>query len=213
MKPLSIFRAEEGFVLVTALLILVSLTLLGIATIMTSMVEIRIAGNDRLHKETFYQADGGTETGSVLSYDNALCINSGGFTQGGTPGERDIRFIKVTNLDFGDPEQGTTDLPKDPVGATPGVRDAVYYASMGNDAEPHTTFPINGISENTEGSGLQMISGYRGLGRGSAAGGTHVRYTVNSQRVGERNSKSSVTLRWRISTHLINNASSFDCKY
>lgn len=205
--------SEKGFVLVTALMILVALTLLGLATIMTSTVELKIAGNDRLYKKTFYQADGGTETGSVLAYENALCINADGFTAGGTPNQADIGLIRVSNLDFADPGQGTTDLPEDPEGATPAVRDAVYYATMGDDSDPHTNFTIHGTSENTEGSGLQMNSGYPGLGQGSAGGGTHIRYTINSQRIGELGSRSDVTLQWRMSTHLINNASSFDCKY
>jgi hypothetical protein len=206
-------KSQEGFVLVTALLILVVLTLLGLATILTSTVELKIAGNDRLHKKTFYQADGGTETGTVLAYENALCINAGGFAAGTTPALADIGFIRVSNLDFADPGQGTTDLPEDPAGAIPAVRDAVHYSTMGDDNSPHTNFTINGIAEYAEGSGLQMDSGYPGLGQGSAGGGTHLRYTINSQRIGELSSRSVVTLRWRMSTHLINSASLFDCKY
>lgn len=206
-------RSEEGFVLITGLIILVTLTLLGIATIITSTIEIKIAGNDRLHKESFYQADGGTENGSVLAYENALCLNAGGFTEGSTPGQADIGIMRVTNLNFGEPGQGTDTSPQDPHGANPAVRDAALYTTLGDDSQPHTNFTISGITENTPGSGLQMISGYRGLGRGSAAGGTHLRYAINAQRIGELNSRSTVTLQWRMSTHLVNNASSFDCKY
>ncbi len=201
---------EDGFVLVTTLIFLVILSLLGLAGIMTSTVEIKIAGNDRLHKETFYQADGGTETGLVLAYENALCLNSGGFNEGGTPGEAEIGFIRVSNLSYSEPGQGTTVTPSD---GPPAVRDAVYYSAMGDDSRPHTNFTINGVSEYTPGSGLHMVSGYRYLGRGAAAGGSHVRYTINAQRVGELSSQSTVTLEWRLSGHLINSASSFDCKY
>lgn len=214
IKPTTAVHSEKGFVLVTSLMLLVALTLLGLATIMTSTMELKIAGNDRLHKETFYRADGGTDTGSVLTYENALCINAGGFTAGNTPNQADIGFLRVGNLDFAEPGQGTTDMPtdKDKVTNLP-VRDAAYYTTLGDDTQPHTNYTVSGIAENTAGSGLQMISGYRGLGRNAAGGGTHIRYTVNSQRVGERNSRSTVTLEWRMSTHLINNASSFDCKY
>ncbi len=199
-------RSEEGFVLVTALMMLVILTMLGLATIMTSTVELKIAGNDRVHKKTFYKADAGTETGSVLTYENALCINSSGFAETGTTGKADFGFFK-TSLNFAEPGQGTLTLPD-------GTNsDALYYTVSGDITEPHTNFTVYGIAEKTAGSGLQMISGYRGLGGGSAAGGTHIRYAVNSQRSGSRNSRSTVTLDWRISTHLINNASSFDCKY
>lgn len=201
-------QSDDGFVLVTSLMMLVVLSLLGLATIMTSTVEMRIAGNDRLHRETFYRADGGTETGAVLAFENALCINAGGFSEEGTTGQADIgRFVRVLNLSFAEPEQGTDSLPDD------GARDLVYYTVMGDDTQPHTNFTVHGVTENTPGSGLQMISGYRGLGRGAAAGGTHLRYLVNAQHNGPRNSRSTVSLAWRISSHLINNASSFDCKY
>ncbi len=207
MRIFNRHNTDRGFVLVTALLMLVVLSMLGLATIMTSMVELKIAGNDRLHKKTFYEADGGTETSSILAYENALCINSGGFTEGDTPGQADIGFIRVTNLSFAEPDEGTFSLPDDT------TRDAVFYTVPGDDTQPHTNFTISGIVENTGGSGLQMISGYRGLGYASAAGGTHMRYTVNSQRSGARSSRSTVSLEWRMSSHLINNASSFDCQY
>ena len=84
---------------------------------------------------------------------------------------------------------------------------------MGKENAPHTNLTVHGVTKNTAGSGLQMVSGYRGLGRASAAGGTHVRYAINAQRVGALNSHSTVTLEWRLSSHLINNASSFDCQY
>lgn len=201
-------QSEAGFVLVTSLMMLVALSLLGLATIMTSTVEMRIAGNDRLHRQTFYKSDGGTETGSVLAFENALCINDGGFTEEGTTGQANVgRFVRVMNLSFAEPGQGTNSLPDN------ATRDLVYYSVMGDDTQPHTNFTVHGITENTPGSGLQMISGYRGLGRGSAAGGTHVRYMVNAQHNGPRNSRSTVSLAWRMSSHLINNASSFDCKY
>jgi len=198
---------EEGFVLVTALMMLVALSLLGLATIMTSTVELKIAANDRVHTETFYRADGGTEIGTVLAYENALCMNAGGFTEGTVPDQRDIGFLRVQNLSLAEPGQGTDTLPDDL------TRDAVYSTVPGDDAQPHTNFTVNGVVENADGSGLQMISGYRGLGRSSAAGGAHIRYAVNSQRLGPRNSRSTVTLQWRMSGHLINSASSFDCKY
>jgi len=64
---------EQGFVLVTAMLILVILTLIGISMTNTTVTEIQIAGNDKLQKQTFTQADGGTEAGSNLLEENISC--------------------------------------------------------------------------------------------------------------------------------------------
>jgi hypothetical protein len=57
-----------------------------------------------------------------------------------------------------------------------------------------------------------MVSGYEGLGASAAAGGSHLDFDIYSQNVGARNSESLVTLGWRLSTHIINNASSSDCE-
>jgi len=48
---------ESGFVLVTTLLILVSLTFVGIESTRNSLVELKISGNDRIAKELFYEAE------------------------------------------------------------------------------------------------------------------------------------------------------------
>ena len=52
-------RDKDGSALVMALMILVILTLIGIAATNTSTIEIQIAGNEKTYKEAFYKADAG----------------------------------------------------------------------------------------------------------------------------------------------------------
>lgn len=60
---------EKGFVLITALLIMIILTLVGIGAILNSSVEINISRNERLHKEAFYSADaGGALVPRIINY-------------------------------------------------------------------------------------------------------------------------------------------------
>ena len=73
---------EDGFVLVTGLMILVILTLIGIAATRNTTIELQIAGNDRLHKETFYEAEAGAIFGSELLEQNFNCGT--GFASTGT---------------------------------------------------------------------------------------------------------------------------------
>ena len=56
--PLSPAKNEEGFVLVTALLIMVLLTILGIAATNTAIMEMQISANERDYKRNFYRAEG-----------------------------------------------------------------------------------------------------------------------------------------------------------
>lgn len=57
-KPYKIGRNDQGFVLVTSMLIMVLLTILGIAATNTSIFELQIAANDRDYKRNFYKAEG-----------------------------------------------------------------------------------------------------------------------------------------------------------
>ncbi len=72
---------EHGFVLVTAMMVLIVLTIIGIMAMQNSTTEITISGNDRIHKQTFYQADGGTELAQHVVYQNTMCLDENGFTQ------------------------------------------------------------------------------------------------------------------------------------
>jgi Tfp pilus assembly protein PilX len=49
---------EQGFVLVASLMMLMVLMIIGIAATNTTTLELQISGNDKLAKQTFYQAEG-----------------------------------------------------------------------------------------------------------------------------------------------------------
>ena len=61
MKEKRLLRNDEGSVVAVALIMLVLVTLLGIAATTTSTIEVQIAGNDKFHKKTFYTAEAGIE--------------------------------------------------------------------------------------------------------------------------------------------------------
>lgn len=60
---------EQGFVLILALFMLTICTLIGIAAMSTSTTEIDIAGNERVHKETSYQAEAGSSAAAEALLD------------------------------------------------------------------------------------------------------------------------------------------------
>jgi len=57
-KLLKITNNEQGFVLVASLMMLMVLMIIGIAATNTTTLELQISGNDKLAKQTFYQAEG-----------------------------------------------------------------------------------------------------------------------------------------------------------
>ena len=58
--PPGLRNNEEGFVLVTSLMILLVLMVVGIATTSTTSTEVKIAGNEKRYKQNFYKAEGAT---------------------------------------------------------------------------------------------------------------------------------------------------------
>ena len=62
-------KEENGFVLFTALLIMIILTLVGMGAILNSSVEINIARNEKCKKEAFFAADaGGAVVPRIIKY-------------------------------------------------------------------------------------------------------------------------------------------------
>ncbi len=215
---------EEGFILVITMFILVVLSIIGLSATNLTELELKIAGNDRVHKKTFYEADGGTEIGLRLVYDNAICsVTSSGFSQNYGTGRRRIGdHIVVSDLDF------ALTTPSSPFTISNATRDLVYYPDddlstvaeatytaniLDYNVRPRTNLRFDGETKTTAGSGLQMVSGYEGLGASSVGGGTHKAYRIGSQHEGELGSQSLVTIGWQLSTHILNNASSLDCNY
>jgi len=55
---LSIARNEDGIVIVTALMVMVMLTIIGFLAIEVSNTEVQIAGQEVVYQQNFYQAEG-----------------------------------------------------------------------------------------------------------------------------------------------------------
>ena len=85
-KLLSILKNNDGSALIYAILILIVLTILGLSSMKTTDVELKISGNDKLHKIAFFAAEAEIESGRAVlndlkkgdsgSWDNLLADNS-----------------------------------------------------------------------------------------------------------------------------------------
>ena len=61
MKPTAVLKDQSGFVLVISLMILVVLTLITLASVSTSTVEVKLGGNKRGSTDAFYAAESGIQ--------------------------------------------------------------------------------------------------------------------------------------------------------
>ncbi|WP_321413291.1 pilus assembly PilX N-terminal domain-containing protein [uncultured Desulfobacter sp.] len=186
---------NEGSALIIALMILVVVTIIGVSSMNTSTIEIKIASNDRLYKTSFYAADGGTEVGRELIEQNIACAD------GFNAEPLTIGSVEVVDKDFAFQENEPTagDYPSDT------ERDIRWPK---NDAQPHTNLTVFGNTELSTGSALQMAAGYEGKGKGSASGGGQIIYNVFSKHQGRQKSNVCIRINYR---HLI--GSEGVCKY
>ena len=190
-------RNEEGFVLVLALMIMVVLTILGIAANRNTSTELMISGNDSLQKQTFYQADGGTEVGAEVLEQNIFCVS--GFTPANMPIEGVIQ-VEAGSMNFWQ----NTSMPALPSDTT---RDFFYPANYVG-SEPHTNVTAGGQTKLSAGAALQMAAGYEGKGKGIGSGGAHLLYEIYAQHLNVRNAEALIHVQWRHSIGMED-----DCKY
>lgn len=220
-------RGEEGFVMVASLLILLVLTMLGIAVNRNTDIEWRIAMNDRLHKQTFYAADATTELASEALEQSIACLGfrknatdtDGGemMIMGGYPTLKDSRYnlaVEGNSLGF-----WRNYAPKGVVmpGEGKTERNMVYPAAMTSDGkfdraattnQDHANINIGGNTGMTKGAALQMAAGYEGLGKGMGGGGATLTYTINVRQVGREGSESTICVQYN---HVL--GSSGKCNY
>lgn len=196
---------EDGFILVYVLILVVVLMILGVSGIGTSIFESQMAGNNALHKQTFYESDGGTEVGIRLIAENMKCI--GGFTPtadadnvvtigNGISLHSSRNEFWITNnilVDPGLPDPAITDT------TNADFRDFWYDTAYGTNS-----LRINGKTRLTEGAAIQMSAGYEGRGRGVGTDGAYLEFDINSLHQGARNSETGICIGYRVDSQFSN---------
>jgi len=187
---------EGGYVLIGVLLILVLLLVIGISSTTNTSLELQIATNDRIHKETFYQADGGTQLAVRLVEESLgtsspfTALDANGILIDPVSPNNTILIVDNSLWDNvgSRNENSVSDTARD-----------VAYFSGGNPANvnPHTNIIVDGVTSTVAGAGLQMLAGYEGKGKGTAGGGGQILYTIYSQHMGKTQSESVVKVEWR----------------
>ncbi|MFC1831924.1 PilX N-terminal domain-containing pilus assembly protein [Thermodesulfobacteriota bacterium] len=187
MRPLET-NNEQGYIMVWALLLLIVVTLLGVAGISTSIFEERMAANEALHKQTFYQADGGTEVGLGLLIHNINCIS--GFSATDLDGNI---TMNSTSSNFWLTNNQSS-------GSFPMVSDTNWdfqYPSSDN-ADNMTRVAINGTTQMVAGASLNELAGYEGKGKGVASDGAFLEFEIKSEHLAARNSWSGICTAHRL---------------
>jgi len=191
---------ENGSLILIVVVVLMMLTVIGISITTTASIELQIAGNNKLHKNAFYNADGATDVAAELTEQNIGCMS--GFTANdgsdAVIGDDAATAVRVSSLAFWQQVSATT--PSD------ANRDFYYPNNYGT--SPHTNITVGGNTILSTGNAIQMVSGYEGKGKGAGGGGGYILYDVYAQYTGVSNSKSIIQVEWR---HVIGQEG--DCNY
>jgi Tfp pilus assembly protein PilX len=155
-------------VLVTALILLVLVTLAGIIAVSSSTVDTQIASNSRRVTMAFQGAEGGVNLAIPIIEDTILNAT---LSPSGPTGP--ITALDTANLEREILGDGT--VPADTVTATPDVT----MASLGGTA---VRTDIDWMYSNiVEGGAAQFAMGYQGIGAGASAAGAASLYRLNSE--------------------------------
>ncbi|MBM9535542.1 pilus assembly PilX family protein [Desulfobulbus alkaliphilus] len=175
-----ILNNEQGFVLVTALMILVMVTIIGIAATNTTIFELQISGNETATQMAFYGADAGNEVAKELI---EQAIEARGLPD-------DVGIISISNNDFWLNDV----LDPDPEIDSPTLANQDAELPFNNGT---TRLRIGGQPELAYGGAIQMAAGYEGVGKGAAGGGSLINYTIRSHHEGVKNSEQQIRGQWR----------------
>ena len=202
---------EDGFVLITTLLLMLVLTIIGIAANRNTSIELQIAGNDKVHKKTFYAAEAGAILGAELVEQNLNCATGFGV---------DLleETIQVHNLIFSRQQPPDLRQPVEDVCDIVGIVDndgkplyddvSFYNDDIVNDRPGTTHLYIWGKTEMAPGGSLIMAAGYEGKGKSAAGGGVYILFDIFSQHLGLTESESIIQFGWR---HMVGNETK--CNY
>jgi Tfp pilus assembly protein PilX len=161
-----LLRDERGAVLAIALLIMIALALIGAAAMITSTMELDIARNERLAKESFYMADGGTSLAPIIIEEAAE-----------TRALPNIAGIEIKDNNLMSELMGYTtnnDKDTDNSNNNPDIYTEVNNKDINIDVDRIATQILAG-------GAAEFAGGYEGIGGGGASGGIAIFYRVDSQ--------------------------------
>ena len=149
-------KKDNGYILVTALLLLLVLTVIGLAAIGTSSIENMLSGNIRLRERSISKAEAGVEISTAVIEHTVREDNNTGFVN------------IVTDTSLADELRAVafdTDVNND-------VVFAVDSQNVTVDIDRMYSRPIPG-------SAMEFASGYEGVGQG-ISGNFYAFYRINS---------------------------------
>lgn len=184
----TIKQRNAGSALVVVILILAVVTVSGIMSSKTAMVETQIAGYAKFQQSTWAVTDGATDMLLPQVIEYTLDPVNGRELPDQTA-LKDDEGLEFFTQNFFMNESGTCDANR----PESDNRDVTLASS--NEAD--ISIRVYGDTKFTPGSALQLPEGYHGVGKGAAGGGTMIIYNIRGLGVGTGQVQARVQTRWR----------------
>lgn len=183
---------QRGIALVSALMMLVVLSLMAIGLSMDTSMNVRIAGFQRLKARSFGYAESALRASSDILEDNIY--------EAGWP---DSTAAPYPNL--------SANYADGTVMIQPGQGSFYMNDNPGTCGEGDTTLAMTGdiwanvavqklVAKTATGGALQVAAGYSGIGKSGAAGGTHILYNIQATGLEQNDTVSEVAMHYRVVT-------------
>ena len=189
LKKQAILRQEDGIAMLTILMLTVILTVIGIAAITTTTMDLKLAGGERLREGSINTAEACLST-SVQIIQQTLANSA----------------IPASILGLPTPVIWQAPLESEIMGV-PGFEQnadtADWQAVPAASIAPNAQIVVGGFTVNIDidrlfarpkpGSSLAFAAGYEGTGAGAAGGGVEVLYRISCYSFGGLNTFGQVT--------------------
>lgn len=199
---LSGVEGERGVALVIALMVMVVLAMLGAAAIMTSTIEVEIAGNEKLYQTAFYAADAGVRLAPRVVRDVLTQYESPAYN-GSVVKVADGLLEELLHFQTENDDPSTDSTFTNPDIWIPSLTGPSW--AVGESRLPNRTSGYSvGVDVDREaatrslpGGGIEFGAGYEGIGAGGAAGGgAAIVFIVTSEARGPKNTSSGVQTQY-----------------
>lgn len=175
-ERLAVLKQQDGVAMLTVLMLTIILTVIGIAAITSTTMDVKMAGGERLRESGVNAAESCLNTGIQIIQQTL----TGGIIPAGLLGSSANPSIpKLIRLG------GTNPLEAEIMGQSDGNPDSANPQGGSPNAQLTTagytvTMDIDRLYAKAKaGSGLQFAAGYSGTGGGAAGGGVEVLYRID----------------------------------
>lgn len=204
---------EDGMVLISALLILASVSLIALGMSSDTASDVRIAGNRKQIEQAFHLADGAADMGVqvILDHMDDAVDPEEDYPDSSTFTLLDGKlYLENFSMDAdiyadiqGYPEN---DNEADPGNGRPDVAFALTAPSGTTFAATNVSIDIDRLgADYVAGSSIEFAAGYEGVGKGAGAGSVAVYLAIHSRTNPQANAAltSEVTTVYRKVSHVI----------